>query len=50
MAGGSSALLQAETAQGLAEELRRRADDYERMVANYAAGAASERRLEQTAA
>jgi hypothetical protein len=50
MAGGSSALLQAETAQGLAEELRRRADDYERMVANYTAAAASERRLEQTLA
>jgi hypothetical protein len=48
MAGGSSALLQAETAQGLAEELRRRADDYERMVANYHAAAASERRLELT--
>jgi len=47
MAGGSSAALQAEAAQGLAAELRRRADDYERMVENYAA-AASERRLEQT--
>jgi hypothetical protein len=50
MAGGSSALLQAETARGLAEELRRRADDYERMVAYYTAAAASERRLEQTLA
>lgn len=50
MAGGSSTLLQAETGQGLAEELRRRADDYERMVANYTAAAASERRLERTAA
>lgn len=48
MAGGSSAALQAEAAHGLAEELRRRADDYERMVENYAAAAASERRLEQT--
>jgi hypothetical protein len=48
MAGGSSAALQADAAQGLAEELRRRADDYERMVANYHAAAASERRLEHT--
>jgi hypothetical protein len=48
MAGGSSAALQADAAQGLADELRRRADDYERMVANYHAAAASERRLEQT--
>lgn len=48
MAGGSSALLQADAAQGLADELRRRADEYERMVANYHAAAASERRLEQT--
>ena len=48
MAGGTSALLQADAAQGLADELRRRADDYERMVANYHAAAASERRLEQT--
>ncbi len=48
MAGGSSATLQADAAQGLAEELRRRADDYERMVANYHAAAASERRLEHT--
>lgn len=39
-----------ETAQGLAEELSRRADDYERMVANYTAAAASERRLEQALA
>jgi hypothetical protein len=48
MAGGSSAALQADAAQGLAEELRRRADDYERMVANYHAASVSERRLEQT--
>jgi len=48
MAGGTSAALQAEVAQGLAEELRRRADDYERMVTNYHAAAASERRLEAT--
>jgi hypothetical protein len=48
MAGGSSAALQADAAQGLAEELRRRADDYEQMVANYHAAAASERRLELT--
>lgn len=50
MAGGASAALQAEAAQGLADELRRRADDYERMVANYYAAAASERRLESTLA
>jgi len=50
MAGGSSAALQAEAAQGLAAELRRRADDYERMVENYHAAAVSERRLEQTLA
>jgi hypothetical protein len=48
MAGGSSATLQADAAQGLAAELRRRADDYEQMVANYHAAAASERRLEKT--
>jgi hypothetical protein len=48
MAGGSSAALQADAAQGLADELRRQADHYEQMVANYNAAAASERRLEKT--
>lgn len=48
MAGGSSAALQADAAQGLADELRRQAADYEQMVANYHAAAASERRLEKT--
>jgi hypothetical protein len=48
MAGGSSATLQADAAQGLAAELRRQAADYEQMVANYHAAAASERRLEKT--
>ena len=48
MAGGSSAALQADAAQGLAAELRRQADDYEQMVANYHAAPASERRLEKT--
>ncbi|MGB3910238.1 MAG: UvrD-helicase domain-containing protein [Pseudolysinimonas sp.] len=50
MAGGSSATLQADAAQGLADELRRQAAVHEQMVANYHAAAASERRLEKTLA
>lgn len=45
MAGGSSALLQAQAADGLADELQRRLDDYRQMAHNFRAAAASERRL-----
>jgi hypothetical protein len=50
MAGGSSALLQAQAADGLADELQRRLDDYRQMAENFRAAHASERRLEQTLA
>jgi hypothetical protein len=50
MAGGTSAALQADAAQGIVEELRRQIDVHEQIVANYKAAAASERRLEQTLA
>jgi hypothetical protein len=50
MTGGTSALLQAQAADGLADELQRRLDDYRQMAENFRAAHASERRLEQTLA